>query len=151
MIRITPFAPRAPYKAADAASFNTVIDSISWLLIVLRSPSNGAPSRITNGAFPALIEPIPLILTDGDDCPGWPLLLKICIRVVLPTSASIGFETCNLLISSAFTTEAEPVNADFFCVPKATTITSSRSLASCSKTTFTFPPLTVTVCGAMPT
>ena len=39
VIKMTPFAPRAPYKAFEAASFNTVIDSISVELMADNSPS----------------------------------------------------------------------------------------------------------------
>ena len=38
VIMMTPFAPRAPYKAFEAASFRTVIDSISAALRLFISP-----------------------------------------------------------------------------------------------------------------
>ena len=34
----TPLAPRAPYRAFEAASFSTVIDSMSFGLRLFRSP-----------------------------------------------------------------------------------------------------------------
>ena len=74
VIIMIPFAPRAPYKAVEAASFNTVIDSISFVLIEDKSPSNGTPSTTYNGSVPALIEPTPRIRTLADS-PGWPLSL----------------------------------------------------------------------------
>ena len=36
---ITPFAPREPYRAFDAASLRTLIDSMSAALMLLMSPS----------------------------------------------------------------------------------------------------------------
>ncbi len=60
--RITPFAPRAPYIAADEASLSTSIDSISfgfknWKLDIT------TPSTTYSGLAEAFIVEIPLIIT----------------------------------------------------------------------------------------
>ena len=59
--------------------------------------------------------------------PGSPLLLVICTPATCPLNAFVTFEVCLTAILSALIVEAEPVNCDFFAVPKATTITSSSS------------------------
>ena len=65
--------------------------------------------------------------------PGWPLELKPCTPATWPARASVMLLAWRLLISSAFTTEAAPVNDFFVAVPKATTITSSNCLVSSDK------------------
>ena len=114
--KITPLAPRAPYKAAAAASFSTVIVSISCELIEEISPSKGIPSTTYNGLLLDAIEPIPRIRTVAE-VPGWPLLLVVCTPATLPDNALVMLETWRFSSLSAFTTLAEPVNADFFAVP----------------------------------
>ena len=77
---ITPFAARAPYIAVAAASFKTVISSISFGLIPaievvyilsmscnsdifgISVPSNGSPSNTHNGSCAPFIEEVPRIL-----------------------------------------------------------------------------------------
>ena len=44
VINITPLAARLPYKAAEEASFNTEIDSMSFGLISDTFPPIGTPS-----------------------------------------------------------------------------------------------------------
>ena len=78
VIKITPLAAREPYREAAAASFNTVIFSISLGLIeaitlnALESPltadtaispeTTGTPSITYNGSLEAFIEPVPRTL-----------------------------------------------------------------------------------------
>ena len=59
----------------------------------------------------------------GDD--EGPLPSIIWTPDTLPFNADKGLFTCRSAILSALTTPAEPVNASRFCLPKATTITSS--------------------------
>lgn len=77
VISMTPFAPRAPYNAFEAASFSTVIDSISDVLIADISPSYGTPSTTYKGVLLADIEPIPRMRTVAS-FPGCPVLLVVC-------------------------------------------------------------------------
>ena len=54
------------------------------------------------------------------------LLSTICTPATLPFSVSMALLDCDLAMSSAFTTPADPVKLSRFCLPKATTMTSSR-------------------------
>ena len=150
VIIITPLAPRAPYNAAEAASFKTVSLSISAGLREFISPSKGTPSRIINGALPELIELIPLMRMAGDDPPGCPDWRVICTPDTFPRNASTGLVTCTLDISSSFSTPAEPVNADFLAVPYATTITSSMLFCT-GIMTMRMLLFAVTSCDSIPT
>ncbi|MNY38809.1 hypothetical protein D3C86_1734540 [compost metagenome] len=58
---MTPFAPLDPYRALEAASLSTLMDSISLTFIALKSPENGFPSTTYSGELEALMEPIPRI------------------------------------------------------------------------------------------
>ena len=82
VIRITPLAAREPYKEAAAASFITVIFSISDVLIVdiISIPASdpvllifpeftGTPSITYRGELDALKDPIPRILME-EEAPG---------------------------------------------------------------------------------
>ncbi len=126
VIKITPLAPRAPYKALDAASFKTVVLSISAVFIEDISPSKGTPSTTYKGELPAAIDPTPLIRT-VDVVPGCPFVLVTCTPATWPDNALVTLATCLLEIASLSITEAEPVNEDLFAVPYATTITSSSN------------------------
>ena len=85
---------------------------------------------MTRGSVSAYIEAIPRMWMLPCAAPGCPLEPRICRPGTEPTSASATLVVIFWLSSSAFTTAAEPVNDDFFCVPKATTITSSRAFWS---------------------
>ena len=140
----TPFAPRAPYRAFEAASFRTVMLSMSLGLRLLRSPEYGIPSTIHRGSFPALRELNPLIRIDGLE-PGWPEEVVICTPATLPVRADAILDCCVLAMSSDLTTAAEPVKASFLAVPKATTMTSSSNSESSARTALmTARPLTST-------
>ena len=69
--------------------------------------------------------------------PGAPSLEVSVTPGTAPAKASVTFVTCDCSSFSVPTTLAEPVNADFFAVPKATTITSSSISVSDFITTFT--------------
>ena len=69
---ITPLAPRAPYKALEAASFKIEKDSMSFGLIVDNDiPSKGNPSTTNNGSLLAFNEEPPLTLITAS-LPGVP-------------------------------------------------------------------------------
>ena len=150
VISTTPFAPLAPYKAPADASFRTDMDSMSLLLMELRSPSNGTPSTTIRGEFDAFIEPNPLILSSAP-LPGWPppdvaMTPATCPSIILVMSVVV-----LLLNRSPFTVSAEPVNDSFFAVPYATTSTSSRtSLSAYRVTSMTSASATVISRGAIP-
>src|SRR5690554_3974467 len=131
-----PLAPRAPYRAVEAASLSTVIDSISEGLRDDKSPSKGIPSTTYKGSIPALIDPTPLILTVAEE-PGWPSALKICTPATLPESAFETFDICLISNRSESTTPADPVKVPLVEVPYATTITSSNNSVSVSRTILT--------------
>ena len=67
VMSMTPLEARDPYMAVEAASFNTVIDSMSCGLIILRKlsapeippSSKGTPSTTINGSLEALSEAPP--------------------------------------------------------------------------------------------
>ena len=81
------------------------------------------------GSLPALSEPKPRMrIVPVDE--GSPDELTICTPGTAPAKASVTDVTWLRASSSAPTTLAEPVKADFLAVPKATTITSSRALES---------------------
>ena len=83
------------------------------------------------------MEAIPRMLILLSLEPGAPELPRICRPATEPTKASDTLVVIRLDNSSVFTTAAEPVNADFFAVPKATTITSSSISVSDFMITFT--------------
>ena len=70
--------------------------------------------------------------------PGAPSLEVSVTPGTAPAKASVTFVTCDCSSFSVPTTLAEPVNADFFAVPKATTITSSSISESERMNTFIF-------------
>src|SRR5690554_5764808 len=90
-----------------------------------------------NGSLPAFSELKPRILIE-DVAPGAPLLDVNCNPGTAPAKALVTLVTCDLLNCSESTTLAEPVNADFFAVPKATTNTSSNNSESGTSSTLIF-------------
>ena len=133
VIRITPFAALEPYKDAAAASFKTVIFSISLGLIEdiilndLLSPltgeratspeTTGTPSTTYRGSLVAFIEPVPLTRI-SNAAPGCPLLLFIVKPGVVPARACSKEVTGISFKAFAPSTEAAaPVNEDFLAVP----------------------------------
>ena len=133
----TPLAPRAPYRAEEAASLSTLTDSISLLLIALKLPAKGTPSTIMRGLLLALIEPIPririLLLS-----PGCPVEVEICTPETLPSSALATSVVCLFCISSAFTVAIEPVKDFLSAVPQATATFSNPTSSSTSGNITTF-------------
>ena len=89
------------------------------------------------------MEAIPRILILPSPEPGAPDPPRICKPATEPTKASDTLVVIRFDNSSVLTTEAEPVKADFFAVPKATTNTSSNISVSAFIVTFT--------CGAIAT
>ena len=82
----TPFAARAPYNAVDAASFKTVIDSMSSLFKFAILAEYGTPSTTYKGSFEDEIEPKPRIRTAGAD-PGCPLVEVVVTPGAIPSNA----------------------------------------------------------------
>ena len=70
VIRMTPFAPSAPYTAVAAASFSKVKDSISSASI--SCICRGTPSTNTSGFVPPLKELCPRIQKSALSYPGSP-------------------------------------------------------------------------------
>ena len=63
---MTPFDPSLPYMAAEAASFNTSKDAMSFMSkFPKKSESTIIPSTTTAGPESAVIDPNPLIVTVG--------------------------------------------------------------------------------------
>ena len=121
--RITPNAPRAPYIAEAAASFNTEIDSTSFGLIRLISP--GTPSINTRGS-PPFTEPRPRTLIDPP-APGCAVENEMLTLGITPWSIWVTLPTGRFSMSLDVTWVTAPVRFTFFCVPYPTTTTSSRS------------------------
>ena len=82
-----------------------------------------------SGSLPAFSELKPRTRIVGDE-PGAPLLDVRVTPGTVPERAVVTFEVCDCDSVSEFTTLAEPVKADFFALPKATTIISSRFFES---------------------
>ena len=120
-----------------AASFSTEIFSISCGLIAFISPS--IPSMSTNGSTfePAPIVPTPRILnflSEPREPPPSPV--EIFIPGTIPCKASMVELTGRAEISFAPTVDTAPVTFTFFCVPKATTTTSSNVCVLSLRMTF---------------
>ena len=78
-----------------------------------------------SGDVSALMELMPRMRMEGLLASG-SLLSTICTPATLPFRASMALADCDLAMSSALMTPAEPVKLSRFCLPKATTMTSSR-------------------------
>ena len=79
---MTPLAPRAPYSEFEAASLRTDIDSTSCGLIMFMS-SQGIPSTMNSGLWPALMELKPRMRMDGTS-PAAPEVVDICTPATFP-------------------------------------------------------------------
>ena len=144
VIRITPKAVRAPYIAAEAASFKIDTDSISCGSIMLISI--GTLFTNTRGS-PPLMEVVPRILYVMSS-PGVPVVDSIFSPGTTPCRAAetlvIGRSPNDSLI---FTEATAPVIFTFFCVPNPMTTTSSIVwVSSCSCMLKSVLFLTVTSC-----
>ena len=134
VIMMTPLAPRAPYRALDAASLRTVIDSISPGAIVFMLPSYGTPSTTIRGSLPALTEEIPRTRIVAEAF-GAPLEEISWTPATWPARASVTLVTCERESFSSSSTLAEPVKASLVVLPNATTMVSSSISVSTSRTT----------------
>ena len=105
-IKITPFEPRAPYIAVEAASFNTSIEDISSGVIsfMLRS----TPSTNTKGSLLWVIEEPPLTFIENPP-PGVLFVCTTRTPEIRPFSPSTGEEIDISLNTSPFTLEIEEV------------------------------------------
>ena len=116
VIRMTPMAPREPYIADEAASFNTSIDSISWGAMLFRLkldvPSTIIPSITIRGCTLRLLLWCPLITNSGF-APASPLNFRTHnpdTRPCKPVMTLPTWDSCGLKSS----TEAmEPVTLRF--------------------------------------
>ena len=81
------------------------------------SPEKGAPSTITSGALPALIEEIPRMRMVGVVVPGAPEALVSCTPATLELRALRALLTCDFSICEASTTAADPVKASLVALP----------------------------------
>jgi len=100
------------------------MDSISLVLMRLRSPSKGMPSTTYKGSLSEEMEPTPRILMEGEP-PRFPEAFVTWTPATLPARAWAALEIWTLERSSDFIVPAEPVKASRFILPKATTTTSS--------------------------
>ena len=133
----TPLAPREPHRAVEAASFNTVIDSISFgfneesaFEFVLGTPS----ITISASELFCVPEPIPRTRIPMST-PGWPSIEATCKPGIAPSSARDSVELDCELISFESIELTAPVRSFFLAVPKACTTTSSNAVASSSRVT----------------
>ena len=113
------------------------------------------PSISTSGETlePVPIVPTPRILNCCVEFKAPPLIpVEIFIPGTTPCRASTTLFTGRAVSSSELTAETAPVRFSFFCVPKPTTTTSSRSSVSeVNKMSIVVLPSTETTCVLMPT
>ena len=131
VIKITPAEPLKPYTAADAASFNTVTDSISSGLTAGKGRT--IPSTTTK-TFPSPF-PAPRTINEVASFPGCPLFCVATKPGNRPCSIVERLEDGAFCNSAELTCTTEPVTLIFFCVPYPTTTTSSSKAASSSNVT----------------
>src|SRR5690606_37618125 len=133
--KITPLAARDPYSEADEASFSTDMLAISlafseansWLEAGIPSITNKGPGDPRLDRPRMEMVPVPLEVpselrpTSPGRCrtvsPGDNPCRAFCTEVTGRSTNS-----CALMVAT------EPVKVVFFCVPNATTTTSSRSV-----------------------
>ncbi|MNY08325.1 hypothetical protein D3C86_1411720 [compost metagenome] len=114
VIRTPPFAPRAPYTAAEAASFSTVTLAISLGSILLIERST--PSTRTNAPLSPNVL-CPLIKNVGSSNPGFPLRWAVITPVIFPAKEFAKLGTGALVSAAPSKEEIAPDTSDFFCVP----------------------------------
>ena len=116
--------------AAEEASFNTSIDSTSFILKVFScSWARGTPSTTYKGEVPAVIVPVPRTLICKEE-PGAPVDCETCTPGILPTIASAIEVTGCPFKSLARILAIAVVTSRFFCTPYPTTTTSSNNSLS---------------------
>ena len=93
---------------------------------------------------------IPRMLMLPLPAPGAPEPPRICKPGVAPTKALVTFVAMCFSKSLLSSTVAAPVKALFFCVPKATTITSSSNSESVTMLTRISPSRMWTSCVSIP-
>ena len=123
VIIMTPFPAELPYSAVDAASFKTVRDCTSAMLMFVSAPLYGAPSTIISGAELAFTDPIPRMRIEGAPAPGLPEPVVICSPDTEPASAEETLVSGRFSISFDDTAPCDPTKLSFFTVPYATTTT----------------------------
>ena len=94
---------------AEAASFNTCIDSMSFMLRELSVAVVGTPSMMKRGSCEELNEPIPRMRTVPVP-EGEPLDVMV-MPGTLPCKARIGSVLAAVFSSSVFTTDTAPVKS----------------------------------------
>ncbi len=131
---MTPFAPRAPYKAVAVASFKTEKFSITSEERAFKSPVDAStPSiKIRGEVGPANVD-TPRIQKLAPSAPGSPLLCTATTPAIRPANELLNDEEGTFNVSG-LTVWIEPTTLAFFCVPKPTTTTSSNVSASSSNT-----------------
>ena len=115
---MTPFAPRIPKIAADAASFKIFKDSISFGSILEKSSAcRSIPSIINVGAVLPLKVATPRMKRDELSIPGSPVA---CLAIKPGSCPIMAFEVladCDFKISLLLIDATAPVKFTFFCTP----------------------------------
>ena len=143
--RMTPFAPRAPYRAVAVASFITekLAMSSGWRRARSVAESSMLSIRMSGVVFPSKVA-TPRMKKSVLSCPGSPLLEKATNPAMFPARAVVRSLEGTL---SSFTSidVMAPMTLSFFCLPKATATASSNSLFSSeSSMLMTFWSVTLT-------
>ena len=112
---ITPFAPRAPYSALEAASLSTVMDSMSAGLISFMLPGYGTPSTTYSGLLPALREPMPRTTMLGV-ASNEPEDVVICTPATTPSSARVASDDCTFEMSDDLIEKLNGIKNGFYDV-----------------------------------
>src|SRR5690606_8081549 len=127
---IMPLAPRAPYNTVADASFRIEKLSISsGCSLANASEVASKPSIRISGEvwYPKVVTP--LIKNCALSAPGSPVVWKDIMPGIRPATELVRFEA-GIRTSAARQAVTAPTTLDFFCVPKATTVTSSNWLSS---------------------
>ena len=101
--------------AADEASFNTDIDSMSLGLIWLMSPST--PSISTSGSLLLAMDDTPRMRIEPWSCPGCPEFWTTSIPEIMSCRAIEAWVMGRFSRSLTDTFSADPSRLTFFCVP----------------------------------
>src|SRR5690625_2018151 len=107
-MRITPFAARAPYMAAEA-SLRTEMEATSFELMYCQSELLGTPSTTTKGSLLPVVSN-PRICTEGLFLPGSPVDCKAVVPGSRPCNELAKFTVGLLCKSAPCIEETDPVN-----------------------------------------
>ena len=111
----TPLAPRIPKIAAEAASFNTLTDSISLGSIRAKSAEErSTPSMINAGDVSPRKVAIPRIYKEASSAPGSPLACFEISPGICPTNVLVELADLAFSNSSLFIEATAPVRLAFF-------------------------------------